>query len=245
MDINIENLSLKIDIYEGPLDLLLHLIKKNKVDIYDIPISMITTQYLDYLKLLEELKLEIFTDFLLMAATLAQIKSKMLLPMDEEAKDDPAYVDPRIELLAPLLEYAAYKEATDKLASRPFLNRDVFKRGGEDGLATLGLGPEEEMPKLGQPVAKISSFELAKTWNGLIRKRADEGLPLSFFMETMTIGQKISKIRAFLIETKTAHFRQILSPRNDKFDFALCFLAILELAKTGFLRLWQDPAEDT
>ena len=117
----------KLDVFEGPLDLLLHLIKKNEVEIVDIPIATITEQYLAYLDMMRELNLDIAGEFLVMAATLTLIKSRMLLPPSEDEEDDEE-ADPRAELVQQLLEYQRYREAALALAERPLLHRDVFVR---------------------------------------------------------------------------------------------------------------------
>jgi segregation and condensation protein A len=239
METNSEELTLKLDIYEGPLDLLLHLIKRNEVDIYDIPISLITTQYLEYIEAIQTLNLDMVGDFLIMAATLTHIKSKMLLPATDEGKDDQPTEDPRMELVRPLLEYAAFQQAAEKLASRPILERDIFTRGG-DGLESLDFPPGQKLDKPEPLVVKCSSYELVKAWRQLIDQSNQKDPTLKFFMETVTIGEKINQIRLFLIETKTAHFQDLVKSRINNFDLALCFLAILELARTGFLRLWQE-----
>ena len=122
-----ETYSVHLDKFEGPLDLLLHLIKKNELDICDIPISVITQQYLDYIKLMKELNLEVAGDFLLMASTLLHIKSRMLLPKDEQEEVEEE-IDPRAELIQRLLEYQQYKEAGKVLEARPLLGREVFTR---------------------------------------------------------------------------------------------------------------------
>jgi len=119
---------IKLDIFEGPLDLLLYLIKKNEIDIYNIPIALITEQYLEYLDIMKSLNLDLAGEYLLLASTLIHIKSKMLLPAqdDDQEEDEP---DPRAELVQQLLEYQQFKEAASQLESRPLLNRDVFQKG--------------------------------------------------------------------------------------------------------------------
>ncbi|MCK5553947.1 MAG: segregation/condensation protein A, partial [Deltaproteobacteria bacterium] len=135
--------TVKLEIFEGPLDLLLHLIRRNQVDIYDIPIATITDQYLDYLSLMKALNLDVAGEFLLMAATLLQIKSKMLLPsLPEEGEEEE---DPRAELVNRLLEYEKYKEAAARLHERDILERDTFVPGKqveeseEGGLVEVGV----------------------------------------------------------------------------------------------------------
>jgi len=121
-----------LDIFEGPLDLLLYLIKKNEVDIYDIPIAVITEQYLQYLDLMKVLNLDIVGEFLVMAATLTKIKSKMLLPPSEDDDEEEEGIDPRTELMEHLIEYQRYKEAALQLKNRELLEKDLFVRGQGD-----------------------------------------------------------------------------------------------------------------
>ncbi len=131
------DLLVKLQIYEGPLDLLLHLIKKNEVDLDDIPVALITAQYLEYLDLMESLNVELASDFLVMAATLTQIKSRLLLPHEESEDQDTNPVDDlKAAIIDPLLEhlrrgFSDYREAAEALSSRQLLNADVFVRGGQ------------------------------------------------------------------------------------------------------------------
>lgn len=118
--------AIKLDIFEGPLDLLLYLIKKNEIDIYNIPVALITEQYLQYLKMIKSLNLDLAGEYLVMASTLIHIKSKMLLPEPEEPEEEEE--DPRAELVRQLIEYKTFKEAAAGLLERPMLERDVFKR---------------------------------------------------------------------------------------------------------------------
>ena len=119
---------IELDSFQGPLDLLLHLIKKNELDIYDIPIAEITRQYVNYLEVMSELNLDVASEFLVMASTLIHLKSRMLLPVDEEEEEEEEGEDPREELIRRLLEYQKYKKAAEELGSRPALGRDVFAR---------------------------------------------------------------------------------------------------------------------
>src|SRR5690606_38644502 len=120
--------AIKLDIFEGPLDLLLYLIKKNEIDIYNIPIALITLQYLDYIHMIKSLNLDLAGEYLVMASTLIHIKSRMLLPIPEDPSEEDMEEDPRSELVRQLIEYQAFKEAAEKLAKRPLLERDVFVR---------------------------------------------------------------------------------------------------------------------
>jgi hypothetical protein len=136
-----QSYSVKLDVFEGPLDLLLHLIRKNELDIYDIPIALITRQYLDYLKFLKELNLDLVGDFLVMASTLLQIKSRMLLPVEESEEGEEEQEDPRAELVRRLIEYQRYRDAGLELGTRELLGREVFVRPVDDA-EFPGLGDQ-------------------------------------------------------------------------------------------------------
>ncbi|MDR2406046.1 MAG: segregation/condensation protein A [Deltaproteobacteria bacterium] len=224
------------DSFDGPLDLLLFLIKRNEVNIYDLPISLITTQYLEYLQYMERFNLDIAGDFLVMAATLAQIKSRMLLPDERGESDEPAE-DPRMALVRPLIEYAKVQQAAEALGSRFLLDRDVFVRGYFEDFTEGDLAPED-IPQ------KFSLFELVEAWRKLASKPRPESPTLNFNLETVTIGERLEEIRKILIELKSAHFSDLSFTQASSMERSLSFLAILELARTGFLKLYQDTEED-
>ncbi|MDR1545148.1 MAG: segregation/condensation protein A [Deltaproteobacteria bacterium] len=228
-------LRLKLENYEGPLGLLLHLIKINKVDIYDIPVSLITAQYLEFVVAMDFSDLDEAGDFLLMAATLTHIKSRLLLPTDAQPGEEPA-ADPREELVRPLLEYAAFQAAAETLSDRPQLDRDVFLRGA----AFLNDEKLQNQPR----EIKSTLFELMKAWNNLIGRRTVEEDTLKFKIETKTIGEKLEEIRNLLTSIKSVHFKDLARSAANVFELALSFLAVLELARVGFLRLHQDTETD-
>ena len=149
----------KIENFEGPLDLLLHLIKKNEINIYDIPIALIAQQYLDYLSVMKELNLGVAGEFLVMAATLLHIKSRMLLPVEEAAVDEDDGPDPREELVRRLLEYKQFKEAASQLDYKERLWRDVFSRES---------GSEVELTKDENLLDEISLFDLVDALQGVL-----------------------------------------------------------------------------
>jgi segregation and condensation protein A len=232
-----DGVNLKLEIYEGPLDLLLHLIKRNEVGIHDIPISLITAQYIEYLdRMMDDLDLDVAGDFLIMAATLADIKSRSLLP-PEGRPGDPA-ADPRLEIVRPLLEFAAFRAAAEALGGRPILDRDVF---GPGAAAALPDGSEPAPPP---EVAKAGLWQLVTAWREMARRGAEREATLSFTMETMTIGQMLAQIRQRLIASGSAGFLELAAGVRGSFGLSLCFLAVLELARTGFLRMWQDLEAD-
>jgi segregation and condensation protein A len=205
------------------------------VDINDIPVALITAQYLEHIRLMESLNLDLAGDFLVMAATLLQIKSRLLLP--DPRKDGEEAPDPRLELVRPLLQYARFQEASEHLSDRFMLDRDVFIRGQNDDLA------EEDLPPSESPI-RVSLFELTEAWKRVCSRPGAKEVSLNFKLETSTIGQRLKEIREFLISARMAHFRDLLGHKNRPMEMALSFLAILELARTGFLRLWQEPEED-
>ncbi len=232
------DLVVKIPLYEGPLDLLLHLIKKNEVDLNDIPVALITARYLEYLDLMEAMNVEVAADFLVMAATLTQIKSKLLLPREDE-DDDGGHADEiKAAIIDPLLEHLRrggvkdFKEAAEALRSRQFLNSDVFARGAN-------LMDEEATAGAGENLAEATLFDLMDAFRRLARKKP-EPPSLEFVVETKTIGERIEEICQFLKDRKVSNFEEICAGDQGRGELVLSFLAVLELARTGFLRLYQN-----
>ena len=226
------DLTVKLDIYEGPLDLLLHLIKKNEVDIYDIPIALITEQYLEYLQVMESMNIELAGEFLLMAATLTQIKSRLLLPSIEDDEDSDEE-DPRMEIVRPLLEHMKMKDAAEALERRDMLNRDVFTR--EVSLADLGIEPE------GEEHVEASLFDLIDAFRRIIQQYDPEA-GLRIVVETKTIQQRLTEVLRLLKSRKQVGFEELCATDRTKLDLILTFLTILELARVGSIRLFQHQA---
>ena len=225
------SLTVKLEIYEGPLDLLLHLIKKNEVDVYDIPIALITSQYLEYLQLMESFNIELAGEFLLMAAALIQIKSKMLLPVmeDEEESEDE---DPRMALVRPLLEYMKVKEAAETLERRTVLDRDVFARTVP--LEESGIELEED------DSVEASLFDLIEAFRRIVTEDSEGFIGLEFKVETKTIKQRILEIVALLRAQKQSSFIDVCRMDRTKAQLILSFLAILELARVGLIKIYQQ-----
>ncbi|HEY4708234.1 MAG TPA: segregation/condensation protein A [Thermodesulfobacteriota bacterium] len=222
--------NIKLDIFEGPLDLLLHLIKKNEVDIYDIPIASVTEQYLEYIEIMKEMNLEFAGEFLVMAATLVHIKSKMLLPVDEEAApEEEEGIDPREELVRKLLEYQRYREAAKELSEKNLLGRDVFARGSEE--------PLEELEE-GAGFVNVSVFDLMEAIKGIL-ERAPKERTLELTSERFKIADKINDVMEYLGRTKSAPFTSLFPEGATKGEIVVTFLAILELAKLLMIRLHQ------
>lgn len=221
--------NIKLDIFEGPLDLLLHLIKKNEVDIYDIPIAFITEQYLGYIDIIKEMNLDMAGEFLIVAATLVHIKSKMLLPVDEEAAgDEDEGRDPRAELVERLLEYQRYKEAAAELNGRLVLGRDIFIKGSPiplDGLEEAGY-------------KNVSIFELMEALKAVLA-RAPKDRVIDLSHERFRIADKINLIMETIAANRSVTFAELFRPEASRSEIIVTFLAILEIAKLLLARIHQ------
>jgi segregation and condensation protein A len=220
----------RLDKFEGPLDLLLYLIKKNELDIYDIPIALITKQYLEYIKLMKDLNLEIVGDFLVMASTLIQIKSSMLLPSPDDEISEEEGEDPRAELIRRLLEYSRYKEASILLNDRKLLGRDLFAR----------TFPSEELPddlKSDEPL-ELDLFALLEAFKNIIVKAPRESFH-EVCAESISIAERINEILSFLQEKDLIEFLELFDNSLDRDYIVATFLAILELCKLKLIRVRQ------
>jgi segregation and condensation protein A len=216
--------------FEGPLDLLLHLIQSHELDILDLPIAFITEKYLQYLALMRELALDVVSEYLVMAATLAHIKSKMLLPAPPEGQDDDAQedeTDPREELVRRLLEYQKYKAAAEELAGRGLAGRDVFTRGA----------PAEEA-KGDAPLGGMTLFQLLDAFNRVL-KRANADFSREITAERVTIQDRIQEILDLLQERRRVVFEELFEGYLTTYDLVVTFLAMLEMGKQKLLRLFQ------
>ena len=217
----------QLDIFEGPLDLLLHLIKKNEVDVHDIPIALITDQYLSYLGLFEQLNLDLAGEYLVMAATLMQIKSRMLLPAVEgEAEEDE---DPRTELVQQLEEYQRFRAAAGQLADRDVLDRDVFRRSPEE--------PESETREL----PRLRELELADLVDALreVLKRLPQDNTHEILGERIPMADRIPVILERLREGDL-EFASLFDARSSRRELISTFLALLELVKIRAVRALQS-----
>ncbi|MFQ5428415.1 MAG: segregation and condensation protein A [Thermodesulfobacteriota bacterium] len=223
------NYKIKLDIFEGPLDLLLHLIKKNEVDIYDIPISVITAQYLEYIDLLKEMNLNLAGEFLLMAATLVHIKSRMLLPVPELVGEEDDGEDPREELIQRLLEYQRYKEASEELAGRTRLGRDIFLRGHAPEHGEI---LSEERP------LDVSIFALVESLQEILKKASAESV-LEFAADRFSVADKINHILDTLGHGESVTFTGLFPPKASRGEIIATFLAVLELAKLVLIKIHQ------
>jgi segregation and condensation protein A len=225
--------------FEGPLDLLLSLIQEHKLDIFDIPISFITEKYLQYMDAARELNLDLAGEYLLMAATLAHIKSRMLLPREQaqDAPDGEQGPDPRQELVRRLLEYQKYRDAAEQLRARPQLGRDVFVRRAREELP-LGL---DEAQYLRSP--EVSVYRLIEALARTLKERKIE-IPHEVFVERLSIGDRISIITDRLRNEERLTFTSLFDDLTalERHRVVPTFLAILEMTKLKLVRVHQaDP----
>jgi segregation and condensation protein A len=224
---------IKIDIFEGPLDLLLYLIKKNEIDIYDIPIALIAKQYLEYIEMMKSLNLDLAGEYLVLASTLIHIKSRMLLPVhDEEGEDEE---DPRNELVQQLLEYQAFKKAALNLNEMSLLDRDVFGRS---------YSIEDEIDSEEIPIREIGIFELVEAFRKAISGLEQEEL-MEIDVEKISISERINEIMEELNKRKIITFTELLGKMESKRRIIYTFLAILELMKMRVIRAYQAVSYGT
>ncbi len=223
-----------LEAFDGPLDLLLHLIHKNQLNITDIPMSLVTTQYLQYLELMRELNIAIAGEYLAMAATLIHIKSRMLLPKPEPPMD---MEDPREELVKPLQDLTRFKTAAVALESRNLLNRDVFVREGVFRELLVEMGEDFAVG-----VKEIGVFELFTAFkNALAKQNNDRVLELSH--EDTNLASHMTLLEEILAQRRQEFFLKLVMGQGRRL-IILTFLAILELTKTGKLLLLQKEGEE-
>ena len=219
-----------LDIFEGPLDLLLHLIKEQKMDVYDIRIAEITKQYLSYLDLLSELNLEMVGEYLVLAAELAKIKSKTLLPIPETEEDvlTAAGEDPRAELMRRLLEYQRYKEAAFELRQKEYDQQQLFSRTGEVVLENS----EEEL------LIEANVFDLLTAFQKVLKEKSFKK-NYEIKVTTLSVSDRISGILEILNASESVTFDSLFTSLNTKQEVIVTFLAILELMRMQLIRSQQ------
>jgi len=219
--------------FEGPLDLLLHLIREHKLDIFDIPIAFVTSEYLAYLERMKELNLDIAGEFLVMAATLAHIKSKLLLPKQETPADDVEEEkgDPREELVRRLLEYQKYKAAAEDLARQDLLGRDVFTRQVKPEAVPLDDGD------LG--LKEVSVFKLIEALDKVLKNLKPEKQH-QVTLERVSISDAISRIAELLREAPQITFFALFEGMTEKHKVIATFLGLLEMTRLKLVRILQE-----
>lgn len=226
-----DSYSIKLPVFEGPLDLLLHLIRENKIDVYDIPIAIITHQYLEYIEMMKELNLDVAGEFLLMAATLIHIKSRMLLPVDEKAEGE-GEEDPRLELVQRLIEYQSFKDASLSLREREEEWSKVFSRESEKKEGPEGYEGEE------LNLFDLGLFDLI----GAFKKLLDKAPPdiINITRETLTVKDRIAYITERLENNDAISFEDLLEAGWSKSNLIVTFIALLELLRLGLARVYQE-----
>ena len=221
--------------FEGPLDLLLHLCQKHELDILDIPISFVTARYLEYIAVMQVLNLDLAADYLVMAATLAHIKSKMLLPAPPPGQEDDVNeeeLDPRAALIARLLEYQKYKRAGEDLTARGVTGRDAFTRG-----ATLAEAVQTGVA----PLADIPLYRLVEAFQSVVQ-RSKVKLTHDIVADRISITDRIHQLTDILRDTKRTTFEALFEGQYTAFDLIITFLALLEMSRLKMTRLTQpDP----
>ncbi len=223
----------RLETFEGPLDLLLHLIKKNEINIYDIPIALITQQYLDYLSAMKSLNLAVAGEFLVMAATLVQIKARMLLPVEEQDFDEEDGPDPREELVRRLLEYKQYKEAASQLDQRGRVWHEVFRRD-TGALLTLPM-PEPGGDAL---LEDVTLFDLVDALQGVLARIPAQSL-IEIIPENLTVKDRMNVILDLLNDQESVTFTDLFVGQTFKVVVIVTFLALLELIRIKVIRVFQ------
>ncbi len=218
--------------FEGPLDLLLHLCQKHELDILDIPISFVTEKYLEYLAVMELMDLDVAAEYLVMAATLAHIKSKMLLPAPPPGQEDELVEDeedPREALIRRLLEYQKYKKAGEDLLARGVAGRDVFTRGSaiEEAVQT-GL----------PPLAEVPLFRLVEAFQGVLSKSKVK-IAHDVVADRISITDRIHELADVLRARRRMAFEELFAGMTTRFDLVITFLALLEMTRLRMTRLYQ------
>ena len=233
-------ISVKLQAFEGPLDLLLHLIDKNKVNIYDIPIVMITEQYLEYVNAMDKTDLNVVSEFLVMAATLLDIKSRMLLPaeVNEEGEEE----DPRAELVEKLLEYKMYKYMAYELKDRQV---DAMRSLYKPSTVPDEVKAYQEPVDLEKLVSDVTLKKLNDIFAEVMKRQEDKVDKVrskfgKIEKEEVNLLDKIEYVKVYAMEHKRFSFRNLLMENKTKMQIVVTFLAILELMKTSFIHVEQD-----
>lgn len=229
--------SVRLEVFNGPLALLLDIIKKNEIDIYDIPVARVTEQYLEYLEFLKEINLELVGDYLSMAAELGYIKSRMLLPRIKD-EDDEDEEDPREELVRRLLEYEKYRSAAEDLKEMEILGKDVF---------VSGYDHEEDF---GEPVTetefvKFDLWTLVDAFSKIYEERKNtQTEDLLFSYESYTVEERKNQVLDIVRGKKEAFFHELFKREDDRIKLVVTFLSILELLKDGLLDIFQSGFDE-
>ena len=228
-----EDYKVELEVFEGPLDLLLYLIRKEEVDIYDIPIERITSQYMEYLTLMRMLDLNIAGEFLVMAATLMMIKSRMLLPVDERPDEQDEEDDPRWDLVRRLVEYKKFKDAAAVLQDREIRQENIFGLGQHD----VVLEPDEP----GVALSDVSLFDLISAFNNVLKRAREEEIG-TIVGHRYTVADKMDGILQMVGTRETLRFTDLFEGDALRQEVICTFLALLELLRLRQVRMTQKKA---
>lgn len=230
--------TLKLPAFEGPLDLLLHLIREHKLDIFDIPIAFILDEYLGYLARMRSLNLDVASEFLVMAATLAHIKSRLLLPREPSQQDEgeEENEDPRADLVRRLLEYQKYKAAAEDLGRQDLLGRTVFTRSVRMEPVPLAEGD------LG--LRELSVLKLIEAFDKVLKRLTPEQQH-EVRLERISIGDSIDRISRWLLEKESIEFWQLFEGEVERHRVVATFLGLLEMVRLGLVRVLQEPVDES
>lgn len=223
---NDEELKLKIGEFAGPLDLLLYLIKQEQANIFDIPISKITDEYLRVIRLMEKLDISVAGDFLVMAATLIEIKSKMLLPKEVSETAEEEIEDPRQELVNRLLEYEKFKSASQMLWEKSTVEQSIFPRGK--------IESDENNSEI-----NVGVFDLLNVFQKILARHKEEVL-LEIEREEMSLAEMLSKMKQYLKTNKNVNVTEFFTQTKSRRELVLAFMAILEIVRTESVKLLQE-----
>lgn len=237
-------ISVKLEVFEGPLDLLLHLIEKNKIDIYDIPITLITEQYLDYIREMETEDMNVMSEFLVMAATLLDIKCKMLLPaeVNEEGEEE----DPRAELVQKLLEYKMYKTMSYELRDLQMNAEKAFFREPHMPKEILDYKPPVDYAEL---LGDATLTKLNELFQFMLKRQEEKIDPVrsgfgKIEKDEVDMDRKQIYLQNYLLKHRHCSFRQLLEKQNSKMEVIVTFLLILEMMKIGKIAITQENLFD-
>ncbi|MFH0909754.1 MAG: segregation/condensation protein A [bacterium] len=223
-----DDYKVQLEVFEGPLDLLLYLIKKDELDIYDIPIERITNQYMQYMDMMRMLDLNIAGEFLVMAATLMMIKSRMLLPV-EERPDLEEEEDPRWDLVRQLVEYKKFKDAAEFLQGMEFRQENIFTRAGEG----VALGATSDVA-----LGDVSIFDLISAFNEALKKVKKEDLT-EIFADRYTVGEKVDLLINLIRTNQRVSLNSLFGDMTHRYEMVCTFLALLELIRLKQVRARQ------
>ncbi len=219
-----------LEVFEGPLDLLLHLIKKNDLDIYDIPVAFVLEEYMSYIDTIKELNIDLAGDFLLMAAELAHIKSRLLLPEDETGGLELEEEDPRSDLVRRLLEYQRYKDASEKIVARSMLGRDVF----------TPLCPERIEVEDGGAV-EGDVYQLVEAFSKLLKRVPKEDVH-DVAVDRISLNDRIYQITEHIKKGTTISLDELIPKAPSRYDIVITFIALLEMCRLHMIRVYQSSA---